>query len=255
MEKDASVLMELARHAFSTLMSCSPKLLTNTAAGYLLERFEKPLVDCFPFLAKLLPIRVVQVERAYAVLQEAVRRIEQTQDAERQIGFVNMCYRYFEVGAKEHREFKLKLLAAACAHCADVHNTDSFDIELEVFDAVERLQPFHISILNSLDEKHTVRRPDGGHEHPATATFEELLALPIEHVPPQDLWLTKALLTLRDMMAVYIQGGSGIARRPDGRMTPIVEPEQILRSGRIGLGEFGCKLLRYVKSAFEGEES
>ena len=91
-----------------------------------------------------------------------------------------MSIRYFEAAMKEHREFKLHLLAAACAHCADRDNTDSFDEQLEFFDAIERLQPFHMVILKYIDENHVEKLSGGSHKHEFNCTFDELMNPPVQ---------------------------------------------------------------------------
>lgn len=217
------------------------------------ELFEKPLVDAFPFLRQLSAIRVRQIEWSLVRLEDRLRQIELTQNGERLLGFANMCFRYFEAGAKEHREIKLKMLAAACAHCADASNVDPFDVELEVFDAIERLQPFHLLILRHLDERHTQPRAGSGHDHLYTCTFDELSRLPCADGSNQEVWLAKAILTLREMAAVRVVGGTSTGKTDRGGWAPVVEPAIVVRHGKIGLDAFGCKLFKYVKSAIEAD--
>ncbi|MDO8631142.1 MAG: hypothetical protein Q7R41_11680 [Phycisphaerales bacterium] len=216
-----------------------------------IELFEKPLADVFPLLGKLGALRIRQLERSVQRLEDQLRRVEITQDADRMLGFANMCFRYFEAGAKEHRELKLRILAAACVHCAATENADPFDVELEIFDAVERLQEFHMAILMHLYKNHTVHKPTGKHEHVATAAFAEFQHLDPGISAENDLWVSKALLTLRDITAIRIEGGSGVVKNDSGRFAPVVEPEVIVRTGKIGLAPFGCTLLTYVRNAFD----
>ena len=218
-----------------------------------IELFERPLVDVFPLFGRLGAVRIRQLERSVHRLEDQLRQVEITHDAERVLGFANMCFRYFEAGAKEHREIKLKMLAAACAHCADASNLDPFDVELEVFDAIERLQPFHLLILRYLDDRHTQPKAGGGHEHLYTCTFDELLALPCADCPNQEAWLSKAILSLHEMAAVRVVGGTSIGRTNGGRWAPVVEPSLVVRSGKLGLDVFGCKLLKYVKNALDAD--
>jgi hypothetical protein len=233
------------------------KALSNSLPGFLLsklpESVEKPLLEAVPFLKYFPALRLKQVEHALTVLKDRVRRIEVTPDGERLLGFANMCFRYFEAGSKEHREIKLSILAAACAHCAEVGNLDPFDVELEIFESIERLQPFHIAILHHLDKHHTVPSTDAGHQHPPTATYEELLDVSLGDAVEREVWLPKALLTLRDMSAIYVQGGSAVGATTRGRFAPIVDPNHVVQHGKIGLHRFGCRLLRYVKSALDDE--
>jgi hypothetical protein len=198
-------------------------------------------------------IRIRQIERSIVCLKERLRQIELTLDGERLLGFANMCFRYFEAGAKEHREFKLKLLASACAHSAAADNTDPFDVELEVFDAVERLQPFHIRLLHYLQEHYVEPRPGGAHRHIAGASYGELKSANLGIQSDVDIWLLKGFLTLREMDAVYVEDGSGLTSGKEGYARPIVEPEDIVRSGKIGLAHFGCRVLHYVKKAISDD--
>lgn len=222
--------------------------LSGAAADLTITKLEKPLLECFPFLSKILPIRLAQLERAYERLESALRNIEINQDAERQLGFVNMSFRYFEAGAKEHREIKLAILASACAHCAEVSNDDPFDAQLEYFDAIEKLQPHHLRILAYLEKHHTEPSTEGRHTHPASAMISELAKENFGIPEPQEMWLVKSVLTLRDLTAIRIVGGSGMAR-VGARFAPIVEPDQIVLRAKIGLGRFGCRLFRYIKNA------
>jgi len=236
--------IELARQVFAIVKAP----LISSVVGKSIEIFEKPLLEAVPLLRHMGAIRLRQLERSIVFLDNRMRQIELTQDGERLLGFANVCFRYFEVGSKEHREVKLKMLAAACAHCASSKNTDSFDLQLEYFDVAERLQPFHVSILQYLDEKYSVTMPDGKHDHPFKGTFKELLSLNIDEAN-QDLWLTKSLIALRDMSAIYIKDGASNTVNEEGNFVPMVEPYSIVRNGKIALGTFGCRLLRYLRES------
>jgi len=239
--------ISLAKDAAQALLTTS----TGIVAGKALVAFEKPLTELVPFLKRLGELRHVQMERALHCLEARVRRIEITHDSERLLGFANMCYRYFEAGAKEHREIKLKMLASACAHCASVHNQDPFDTELEFFDAVERLQPFHMHLLKHLDVHHSTKHADG-HEHPASASYDEFMSAGFEIPSPARLWLTKALIALRDSVAIFVEGpGFGVRK---GYTYPVTDATLVVQNGGIGLTSFGCRLLRYVEGAMgEGD--
>lgn len=224
----------------------------GVAATVLTESFEKPLTKVLPVLGRLRALRIRQIERSLEALSDRLKRIEMTTDGERLLGFANMCFRYFEAGAKEHRDLKLRILAAACANTAESENHDSFDVQLEYFDLIERLQPFHIAILHHLSTHYTHPKPDGGHTHDTTAQFKELLKINFGLDEPKDLWLAKALLLLQHELCIVVSGGGMTIDEGTHTMRPLL-PEELVQSGGLGLSNLGCRLLHYIQSALMDE--
>ena len=185
--------------------------LAKLAGERALTALEEPLTQAIPLLANLKALQLRQLRRSVEILQTQLREVQLTQEGERLLGFGNMCYRYFEAGAKEHREFKLAMLAAACAHTADANNTDRYDEQIGFFDAVERLQPVHIQILNHLDA-HYNEITDGRCNHTAhPACFDDLFAADFAFPVPADFWLRRALVTLYREDTIMLWGGLGFA--------------------------------------------
>ncbi len=160
-----------------------------------------------------------------------------------------MSIRYFEAAMKEHREFKLHLLAAACAHCADRDNTDSFDEQLEFFDAIERHQPFHMVILKYRDENHVEKLSDGSHKHELNCTFDELMNPPFSLPEPRKSWLANALIRLQSLNTILVWGGASTTTNKKGWHETVTDPWPVVQNGRIGLVMFGCRLLKYLERA------
>ena len=198
-------------------------------------------------------LQIHQLRRSIEQLQRRVRQIEMTVEGDRLLGFANMCYRYFEAGAKEHREIKVRLLAAACAHCADATNTDPYDTQLEFFDVVERLQPFHMVILKHVEELERSERakaPDKGWQG---TSFETILSAGLKLPEPNKLWLTKALITLNQVNTIIVWGGAPLTRGKDGRSYTVVEPLHVTQHASMGISQFGTRLLRYVEAALDDD--
>jgi len=217
--------------------------------------FKQGLLDAVPFLKYLTVLRRHQLEKSCSELNRRMRQIEVTQDKQQMLGFANMCYRYFEVGSKEHRELKLRMLAAACAHCANAHNPDPFDIQLEMCDAIERLQPFHFAIMRYLEDRCTGPRPNGGRRHPKLATFQELSEAGLSQEESDEFWLLKALVVLVDMGAIDLEKGSFMGMGKEGWQAVQASPFHVIPHDKIGLTRFGGQILRYVRSAIEDERT
>ena len=222
----------------------------KTVVDRMLQAVEKPLTEVFPFFRHLSAIREMQIRRALEHLELRVRHIEVTRDPERLLGFPNICYRFFEAGAKEHREIKVKMLASACAHCADASNTHSFDQQLDILDAVERPHPFHVRLLSYLHTHHVEHLPDGRDRLLPETTFKELLNEPFGLPEPQDLWLGKGIVPLQQVAAVQIQSGGNMLGN-DGFVYAVTDPLMAAKGGKIGLTPFGCDLLRYIHGALD----
>ncbi len=250
-----SELLEIASEVAKTVAAPIAKLAGERA----LAKFEKGLVDALPVLRHLKVLQMRQLQRSDEILREQMKKIQMTQEAERHLGFANICYRYFEAGAKEHREVKLKILAAAAVHTADTTNTDSFDIERDILDTVETLEPHHIYLIRYLDRHHTQRQADGGLIHVAEATFDELLGSGIAFPEPARLWLARSLVVLSQTSAIIVEGGGSVARGPSDecprRLTIRTDPFHVIKTGRIGLSSYGCKILRYVEKGLMENES
>ena len=235
---------------FLPLLKPIMKLVGPTVAEQLGACVENELTELVPFLKHLKLFQIRQLRRSVELLSERLRRVEIALDREHVDGFANMCFRYFEAGAKEHRDIKLRLLAAACAHCADGNNTDSFDIQLEVFEAIERLQPFHMHVLVYLAENSSVvnpsprqrQRPEGG------CSFRDLCEASLAVPDPRPLWLAKTLVVLNQMSAVVIQGGSRAMLTSSGLMAMNSDPISTAIHGSVGITEFGTRLVDYVKT-------
>ena len=244
------LLIELVHEMVKTLTPVAGPMLGER----MLQAVERPLTELFPFFRHLGVFRVMQIRRALEHLELRVRHIEVTRDPERLLGFPNICYRFFEAGAKEHREIKVKILASACAHCADASNAHSFDQQLEILDAVERLQPFHARLLSHLHTHHVQELPGGGHRHLPEATFQKLLDQEFGLPDPPNVWLGKALFTLQQMSAVCIPLG-GMMVGPDGALHPVNDPLMNVQHGKIGLTVFGGELLTYIRAALDENEN
>ena len=170
--------------------------------------------------------------------------------------FADIAFRYFEAGAKEHRDVKLRILAAACAHCADSCNTDPFDKMLDFFEAIERLQPFHFRILDYLDAKH-FREPKekGGHTHLTNATLEGVAESLGVADKDERRWLIRALVQLHEMGLVQLGRDAFMTVHPgSGRAGPVTSPYIVFLMSPFGLTMFGCQLLGYVRQGFTVEE-
>jgi hypothetical protein len=201
-----------------------------------------------PILRSLGALRLRQVERSVASLQDQLRKVAIAADPERQLAFGNLAIRFFEAAGKEHRDTKLAMLAAAAVQPVNAQNSDPFDLQLEIFFAIERLQPFHIALLAHVSQRHT-RETETGHEHPLECTFAELMESRLALPRPRATWLTTALVTLREMGALKFEAG-GLMPTDRGH-SPMTEPYLIVQNCAFGLDAYGCKLVRYVQGAIE----
>lgn len=204
-----------------------------------------------PILRRLGTLRLRQVERAVTHLQAQLRNVAIDSDLERQLAFGNLGIRFFEAASKEHRDIQLAILAAATVQPLNAKNSDPFDIQLEFFGVIERLQPFHVSLLAYISEHHTREKP-GGHDHLFTATFQEVLGTGLQLPKPRETWLSAALVTLRELDLLRFQLG-GMAQGGGYGFSPVTEPYLIVQNSTFGLSEYGCKLLGYVRNGIEPE--
>lgn len=240
------------------------KLLGSNAiplvAGDILERFGAPLIESFPVLKKFQCIRSGQIENALLILKDRMRTIERTVEGERALGFANLCWRYFEVGAKEHRDLKLKMLAGVCACAADRKNTEAYDVELDIFEAVERMHPFDVEVLrfvlrNSryMDHDTLVNRLNC-----RTCSFDEIAQVLGVHAEYERTGLAKSILRMNDLTILTLEGGSfaTYSRRVKNKGQPVLtsndEPLLKVRRGDIGVSPFGRKVYDRVRDAGDG---
>ena len=224
-------------------------IVTRATEGALIK-YEGALREAAPFMKHLGAYKMNRCIRAYPILEKRVRELEDRFDHGKAENFCSMSIRYFEAAMKEHREFKLHLLAAACAHCAVRDNTDSFDEQLEFFDAIERLQPFHMVILKYLDEHHVEKLSGGRHEHHLTCNFDELMSAPFRLPEPRKHWLANALIRLQNLNTILVWGGGSTTTGKHGHLETVTEPWHVVQNGRIGLVMFGCHLLKYLEHAW-----
>lgn len=231
--------------------------LAKRGAETAIAKFADPLTQAFPALRHLRSIRITQLERAVSILQDTFRTIECTQDDERIVGFANMCYRYLEIGAREHREMKLRILAAACVRFADSQRPSMFDDQEEVFRTLEDLQEYHVEILKHIDDNYTTRDANGKCNHDLPTNFvgiaEAGFAEPGNAASTGRLELALATLVQRNALALGNVGPQ--ISREDGAARSIVDPLQLVRVADIRLTAFGCGIIDSVRSAFDAGDS
>lgn len=200
-------------------------------------------------------IRVAQLERTVLLIQKELAKIRclSQRPAEE---FANVAFRVFEAGAREHREFKVRLLAAACAHTANESNRDPFDVQLEMIEAVDRLQPFHVVMLKYIDDHHSQKDPATGcHQHNTTCSFDELVEADFDVPEPRRLWVSQSILLLNQVGAIRMFGGGTPMPNASGDIVINVDLTSVAEHASIGLSAFGCKLLRYVANAFSDDDA
>lgn len=248
---------EIAKQVLDMMLSTG----AGCIAGTILERFQKPLVESLPALKHLDRLRRRQLEQAFECLNRRLSKIERIVENERALGFANMCFRYFEAGAKEHREIKLKMLAAACAATADADNSDSYDISLDIWDAVETMQPFDVRLLRWVrtnaqridkDEQSMINR-----FNPAVCSFKEIASANWDRPQPKRMWLAKSILRMNALNILTVEGGSMAMvdrnERTQGVPLRTTNDELLLKVQRadIGVSAFGEKILQRLKRVTE----
>lgn len=238
--------------ANTAIMTGFDVLKVPVAAGIgrtLLTKYERPLLEAFPFFRHLHCIRLNRLERAVHSLQVRVKDIELATDELRINGFVDIFVRYLECAAKEHRATKVKILASACAHVADANNKDSFDTVVDIWDAIERLQPIHVEVLKYLEEHHTQPDAKMGHTHLLTAKFCNLTSTVAFPESVTDHWKVRVLMQLRDLGLISLSSDSVFTINRDGEGVVESSPFVLFQNIPFGLSIFGCALLRYVQRA------
>ena len=237
--------LELANAVAKCIITPIAKLIGEDA----IVESADALTKTFPVLGRMKALQFHQVKKSVAMLQRELRKVQLIVEGERAPGFANMCFRYFEAGAKEHRDLKLRMLAAACAHCGDQRNVDRYDEQIGFFDTVERLQPVHLQILNHLK----VTYPAQADGKASPASYDELLAHGFPLQEPNDVWLRQSLADLHRENTIVLWGGTGPFKRKDDRFEMASSIDNMIRGGEIYLHVYGHHLLRYVESALPAE--
>lgn len=212
------------------------------------------LIASFPVLRHLKTFQLRQMRQALEALRKQLNRLEMRQGDLASVEFANMCYRYIEIGAKEHRHMKLHILAAACARIADADYDVPYDMQLDLFDLVEGLQPHHVEILKHLHDNYN-EVVDGKCNHfKRPARFDDILAAKLPFPPPyEDFWLRKALIKLERDDLVAIVGGSGLRKNRDGEMEPWHYLDTSIREADIHLSPYGCRVFTHIQRAFDDD--
>lgn len=239
--------IELANAVAKCIVTPIAKLISEDA----IVESADTLTKTFPVLGRMKALQFHQVKKSVDMLQRELRKVRLIVEGERALGFANMCYRYFEAGAKEHRELKLRMLAAACAHCGDQRNVDRYDEQIGFFDTVERLQPVHLQILQHLN----VNYPRQADRKPSPARYDELFEYGFPLPEPNDFWLSQILADLHRENTIILWGGLGHAMSNDGRTLAVAHSiDSMIRNGDIFLHVYGHHLLGYVENALIAEE-